>query len=159
MQQLVEKMVADFERGKLNRRQLVSALAGLVAVGANAASSASDFKTVSLNHVTFRVSDVQRSTKLYQEIFGLPLTKSSPTVNILGVSTNCYIGIEALSGKNPGLDHFSLGIQNFNPKEDAAKLEKRGFKCDVSKDGIKFNDPDGILVQFGAQNYVPSVPK
>ena len=29
MQQLIEKMVTDFERGKLSRRQLASALAGL----------------------------------------------------------------------------------------------------------------------------------
>ena len=55
MQQLIEKMVADFERGKLSRRQLASALAGLVAVGANAAPSDSDFKAVGVNHVTLRV--------------------------------------------------------------------------------------------------------
>ncbi len=43
MQQLIEKLVTDFERRKLSRRQLASALAGLVAAGANAAPSSSDF--------------------------------------------------------------------------------------------------------------------
>ena len=72
MQELIEKMVADFERGKLSRRQLASALAGLVATGANAAPSSSDFKAVSVNHVTLRVPDVQRSTKFYQDLLGCP---------------------------------------------------------------------------------------
>ena len=64
MQQLIEKMVTDFERGKLSRRQLAATLAGLVAAGANAAPSASDFKAVGVNHVTLRVPDVQRSTNV-----------------------------------------------------------------------------------------------
>jgi hypothetical protein len=45
MQQIIEKMVTDFERGKLSRRQLAAALAGLVAVGATAAPSAPDRRT------------------------------------------------------------------------------------------------------------------
>ena len=72
MQQLIDKLVADFEKGKLSRRQLASALAGLVATGANAAPSSSDFKAVSVNHVTLRVPDVQRSTKSYQDVSGCP---------------------------------------------------------------------------------------
>jgi hypothetical protein len=65
MQQLIEKMVTDFERGELSRRQLASALAGLAAAGANAAPNSSDFKAVSVNHITLRVPDAQRSTKFY----------------------------------------------------------------------------------------------
>ena len=71
-------MVTDFERGKLSRRQLASALAGLVATGANAAPSSADFKAVSVNHVTLRVPDVQRATKFYQDLFGMPMRKLLP---------------------------------------------------------------------------------
>src|ERR1700682_5215649 len=123
MQQLIEKLVADFERGKLSRRQLASALAGLVAAGANAAPGASDFKAVSVNHVTLRVPDVQRSTKFYQDVFGMPMRKSSPTVNILSLNPNCFFGIEAANEKGPAVDHYSLAIQNFKSAEVAAKLE------------------------------------
>ena len=49
MQQLIDKMLTDFERGKLSRRQLAAGLAGLVAAGANAAPSAPDFKPVSVH--------------------------------------------------------------------------------------------------------------
>ena len=159
MQQVIEKMVADFEKGKLSRRQLAAALAGLVAAGANAGPSASDFKAVGVNHVTLRVPDVQRSTKFYQEVFGMPMRKSSPTVNILSLNPNCFFGIEAAKEQGPAVDHFSLGIQNFRSEEAAAKLEKRGLKLSgVSKEGLKFIDPDGMLVQLNAPDYPGYLP-
>src|SRR6202166_145458 len=159
MQQLIEKLVTDFERGKLSRRQLAATLAGLVATGANAAPSASDFKAVGVNHVTLRVPDVQRSTKFYQEVFGMPMRKSAPTVNILSLNQNCFFGIEAAKDKGPAVDHFSLGIQGFKSEEAAAKLKKRGLKLDgVSKEGLKFVDPDGMLVQLNAPDYPGYLP-
>src|ERR1700691_3810191 len=105
MLDLIEKMVGDFEKGKLSRRQLTSALAGLVAAGANAATGDSDFKAVGVNHVTLRVPDVQRSTKFYQDVFGMPMRKSAPTVNILSLNPNCFFGIEAAKQKGPAVDH------------------------------------------------------
>jgi catechol 2,3-dioxygenase-like lactoylglutathione lyase family enzyme len=159
MQQLIEKLVTDFERDKLSRRQLASTLAGLVAAGANAASGASDFKAVSVNHVTLRVPDLQRSTKFYQEVFGMPMRKSSPTVNILTLNANCFFGIEASKEKDSAVDHFSLGIQNFKAEEAAEKLKKRGLKpSGISNEGLKFTDPDGILVQLNAPDYPGYVP-
>jgi catechol 2,3-dioxygenase-like lactoylglutathione lyase family enzyme len=159
MQQLIEKLVTDFERGKLSRRQLAATLAGLVATGANAAPSASDFKAVGVNHVTLRVPDVQRSTKFYQEVFGMPMRKSAPTVNILSLNANCFFGIEAAKDKGAAVDHFSLGIQGFKSEEAAAKLKKRGLKLDgVSKEGLKFIDPDGMLVQLNAPDYPGYLP-
>src|ERR1700681_3727984 len=159
MEQLIEKLVTDFERGKLSRRQLASTLAGLVAAGAHAAPSDSNFKAVGVNHVTLRVPDVQRSTKFYQEVFGMPMRKSAPTVNILSLNANCFFGIEAAKEKEPAVDHFSLGIQNFKSEEAAAKLKKRGLKLDgVSKDGLKFVDPDGMLVQLNAPDYPGYLP-
>jgi catechol 2,3-dioxygenase-like lactoylglutathione lyase family enzyme len=143
----------------LSRRQLASALAGLVAVGANGAPSASDFKAVGVNHVTLRVPDVQRSTKFYQDVFGMPMRKSSPTVNILSLNPNCFFGVEAAKEKGPAVDHFSLGIQDFKSEEAAAKLKKRGLKLDgVSKEGLKFVDPDGLLVQLNAPDYPGYLP-
>jgi catechol 2,3-dioxygenase-like lactoylglutathione lyase family enzyme len=159
MRQLIDKMLTDFEKGKLSRRQLASALAGLVAAGANAAPSASDLKAVTVNHVTLRVPDVQRSTKFYQEVFGMPMRKSSPTVNILTLNANCFFGIEAAKEKDPAVDHFALGIQNFKPQDAADKLKKRGLKpSGISNEGLKFTDPDGILVQLNAPDYPGYVP-
>ena len=159
MQQLIEKMVIDFERGKLSRRQLATILAGLVGVRASAAPRASDFKAVTISHVTLRVPDVQRSTMFYQEVFGMPMKEESPTVKILSINANSFFGIEAANNNGTAVDHFSFGVQNFNAQEGAAKLQKRGLKvASVSKDGLKFIDPDGITVQLNGPDYPGHVP-
>jgi predicted enzyme related to lactoylglutathione lyase len=137
MQRLIEKMLADFETGKLSRRQLAAALAGIVSANTSAAPKASDFKAVSISHVTLRVPDVQRSTKFYQEVFGMPMKEESPTVKILSINANSFFGIEAANEKGTAVDHFSFGIQNFRAEDAAAELQKRGLKlAGVSNDGL-----------------------
>jgi catechol-2,3-dioxygenase len=72
MQLIIERMVRDFERGRLTRRQLAASLAVLV-TGAQAAPKPSSLRAgVSLNHVTVRIPDVQRTSAFYQEFFGMP---------------------------------------------------------------------------------------
>ena len=61
MQAIVEKMLNDFERGILSRRQLAATLTGLTATAATmpAALAAPSLKAITLNHVTVRVSDTK----------------------------------------------------------------------------------------------------
>jgi catechol 2,3-dioxygenase-like lactoylglutathione lyase family enzyme len=158
MQQLIEKMVTDFENGKLSRRQLASALAALVVTGAEAAPAASDFKAVSVNHVTLRVSDVRRSTKFYQEVFGMPMKTPSPTLNLLALNANCFFGVESAKEKSSAIGHFSLGIQNFKLDDAMAKLKKRGLKPEPATESLKFLDADGITVQLNAPDYPGYLP-
>ena len=87
------------------------------------------------------------------------MRKASPTVNILTLNANCFFGIEAANEKGPAVDHFALGIQNFKAEEAAAKLTKRGLKpSGISHEGLKFVDPDGIVVQLNAPDYPGYVP-
>jgi catechol 2,3-dioxygenase-like lactoylglutathione lyase family enzyme len=158
MQQLIEKMVNDFENGKLSRRQLASAIAALASTNASAAPASSDFKAVNVNHVTLRVSNVERSTKFYQEVFGMPMRTASPNLNILALNANCFFAVEAAKDKSPAIDHFSFGVQNFKFDDAMAKLKKRGFRPEVSKESLKFLDPDGIAVQLNAPNYPGYLP-
>ncbi len=159
MDYIIEKLVSDFEKGRLSRRQLASALAGLLAGAPNVQAAAPNLKAVSVNHVTLRVPDVERATHFYQDLFGMTMRKSSPTVKILSLNPNCFFGIEAANGKAPDVDHFALGIQNFKADATAGMLEKRGLKVSgVSHEGLKFVDPDGIVVQLNAPDYPGYVP-
>jgi catechol 2,3-dioxygenase-like lactoylglutathione lyase family enzyme len=116
-------------------------------------------KAVSVNHVTLRVPDVERATQFYQELFGMAMRKSSPAVKILSLNPNCFFGIEAANGKGSAVDHFALGIPNFKADATAALLEKRSLKVSgVSHEGLKFVDPDGIVVQLNAPDYPGYVP-
>ncbi len=90
MQAIVEKMLTDFERGALSRRQLAATLSGLaglaaggaglaaaVALPATPALAAPSLKAITLNHVTVRVPDLQKTSKFYQEFFGMKLAQVS----------------------------------------------------------------------------------
>src|SRR6266849_4915256 len=154
MQLVIEKMLTDFERGHVTRRQLALSLAAL-ASGAHAAPTETELKAATINHVTIRVPDLQRTSQFYQEFFGMPLQQQSATVHILGVG-NSFFGIEQCDKqKTPTVDHYDFGIAGFNADEARAKLKKRNlnFGSGTSKESFKFHDPDGFLVQLNGPDY------
>ena len=152
MQLIIERMVQDFECGRLTRRQLAVSLAALV-TGAQAAPRQSGLRAVSLNHVTVRVPDVHRTSLFYREFFGMPLKQHSATTHILGVGKS-FFGIEQ-KGASAALDHYDFGIAGFNADDVTAKLKARNLKPEPggTKESFKFLDPDGFLVQVNAPEY------
>ena len=152
MQRIIERMVSDFERGRLTRRQLTASLAALV-MEAQAAPKQTGLHAVSLNHVTVRVPDVHRTSQFYQEFFGMPLKQHSETTHILGVGKS-FFGIEQ-KGSTADLDHYDFGIAAFNADDVIAKLKARNLKPEPggNKESFKFRDPDGFLVQLNASDY------
>ena len=152
MQLIIERMVQDFECGRLTRRQLAVSLAALV-TGAQAAPRQSGLRAVSLNHVTVRVPDVHRTSLFYQQFFGMPLKQHSATTHILGVGKS-FFGIEQ-KGDTAALDHYDFGIAGFNADHVTAKLKARNLKPEPggTKESFKFLDPDGFLVQVNAPEY------
>ena len=87
MEQLIDNLLQDFERGKMSRRQLIQSLAlaaaaaapgaTLLAQGAQkapsmipAAQGAAPWKTVWLDHISYAVSDYRRSAAFYRDLMG-----------------------------------------------------------------------------------------
>jgi len=86
MEQIVDGLLKDFERGKLTRRQLVQQLAFGMAAGPAALASAqtkpaapstipapkapTGWNTVFLDHISFAVADYRRSTTFYRDLLG-----------------------------------------------------------------------------------------
>ena len=159
MQLVIEKLLNDFDRGSLNRRQLATALAALVTGSAQAASKSDGVKAVTLNHVTVRVPDVQKTSKFYQEFFGMPLKQHSDKTHILGVGKS-FFGIEQ-KGTAAELDHYDFGIAGFDADAVLAKLRARDLKIEPggTKESFKFWDPDGFLVQLNGPEYTGHVGK
>src|SRR6266478_5690353 len=127
MQLIIEKLLNDFERGSLNRRQLAASLA-VLATGAQAAPKEAGLKAVTLNHVTVRVPNVQKTSQFYQEFFGMPLKQHSERTHILGVGKS-FFGIEQKPG-GPALDHYDFGIAGFDADVVLAKLKARDLKVE-----------------------------
>ena len=160
MEILVEKMLSDFERGALSRRQLIATVAALAAAGAAPAQAAApSLKAITLNHVTVRVPNLQRTSKFYQQFFGMKLAQQSDTIHILSVGDQ-FFGIEQHSD-TAALDHFDFGLEGWNAAAMRDKVKAAGLKLTPGARGddesFKFNDPDGFVVQVNAPKYTGHV--
>jgi catechol 2,3-dioxygenase-like lactoylglutathione lyase family enzyme len=151
-------MLSNFERGKLTRRQLALSLTALVAA-AQTAPKEKALRAVTINHVTIKVPDLHRTSKFYQEFFGMPLKQQSASTHILGVGNNTFFGVEQSDNKTASVNHYDFGIAGFNADEARAKLKKLNLKFESgdSKESFKFFDPDGFQVQVNAPDYVGHV--
>src|ERR1700683_4622494 len=147
MLQVIERLLNDFERGTVTRRQVALSLATLLG-SVQAAPRLEGLRAVSLNHVTVRVPDVHRTSRFYQEFFGMTLKQHSENTHILGVGKS-FFGIEQ-KGTPPALDHYDFGIAGFDADDVIGKLKARNLKVEPggNKESFKFWDPDGFLVQL-----------
>ncbi len=87
MENVIERLLNDFERGRMTRRQLIQSLA-LAAAAASPAGTVlaqtggakpstippphdpAPWKTVWLDHISYAVSDYRRSTAFYRDLMG-----------------------------------------------------------------------------------------
>lgn len=161
MEILVEKMLSDFERGVLSRRQLAATLAGLAATAATmpSALAAPSMKAVTLNHLAVNVPNLQKTSKFYQELFGMKLAQQSETTHILSVG-NSFFGIQQKPGP-AGLDHFDFGLEDWDAVAMHAKLKALGLAQTPNTRGdaesFKFTDPDGFVIQVNGPDYTGHV--
>ncbi len=94
MEQLIDGLLDDFEKGKMTRRQLIQSLAVAAAAlapggtalaqgttGGQAASmipapkDPAPWKTVWLDHISFQCTDYRRSTAFYRDLMGWQIIK------------------------------------------------------------------------------------
>ena len=161
----IESLLEDFESGKLTRRQVAVSLAAMAAGALTSPLSRADdtgpesFEAISLNHVTLRVPDLEKTSRFYQEFFEMPLRQHSPTVHILGVGKS-FFGLEQGNSNEPGrLDHYDFGIAHFNADQIRVALRKRNLEIEDERasESFKFHDPDGFHVQVNGPDYVGHV--
>ena len=157
----LDSLLHQYENGSLSRRELLGALALLVASPAlpDAAQVAQPVGAVkSMNHVSVFVPNVQKSVEFYQGLFGLPLlTKQDPGINLSTGSG--FLGIyPAQAGATTGsINHVCFGMENFDADAVLKQLTDRGVKGNIRLRGdtkeLYFTDPDGIRVQLQDVKY------
>ncbi len=106
MEQLITKLLRDFEDGFLNRRQLIQSL-GLAFTAALGGASAqtpagtpagvkdSPFKTVDLDHISYQVNDYRVTRDFYADLMGMEVKNDNG-------KTQCelYFGNSMLLARN-----------------------------------------------------------
>ena len=167
MQDSVENLVTLFEKGTLNRQQLIQGLLAamppisMVADAQADTSTLSTFRGRSLNHVTLSVTDVERSQEFYSRLLGgtmscrsIQTDKGAKVESATLFLPEGFIALFKLG--EPKVHHFCVGVEDFSI--DAA-LEKLKSDFPESKPStyrgaeLYFRDPDGILGQISGMDY------
>jgi catechol 2,3-dioxygenase-like lactoylglutathione lyase family enzyme len=154
MEREVSTLLADYETGKLTRRQVVARLAalGAAAVGVADAVSAEDetptFEAVGLNHIALRVPDVARSRDFYLKHLGLRVARQS-------LPGSCFLDcgpqfVALFQGDPAGMDHYCYSVSGYDQQEAARKLRAQGLEPRLAGNRIYFPDPDGLEVQLAS---------
>jgi catechol 2,3-dioxygenase-like lactoylglutathione lyase family enzyme len=168
MENLIGKLVHDFETGGLSRRQLIQSLA-LVAAGASlktspaAAASGTGFKTVDVNHISLQVKDYRVSRDFYVDLMGMNVAIDNgrgrnESILTWGRGNDQYLitrNHPVIPGQSPDpnpkpvVDHVSFTIANWNKNTVEAELNRRGLNPRPdTDDSFIIKDPDGFTLQI-----------
>jgi catechol 2,3-dioxygenase-like lactoylglutathione lyase family enzyme len=154
MEQIVAKLLQDFELGKMNRRQLIQSLA----VAASAASAAAPlgaadgrgFKAVAVNHISYQVADYARTRDFYSDLLGMKVSHDDGKQAYLAFGDSFLLPRNARNGGTaPRVDHIAYTIDNWNKDAVEAELKRRGLQPRPdTENSFHVKDPDGFDVQW-----------
>ena len=161
MEHIIGKLLEDFERGKMTRRQLIQTLAlGATAASAvSTADAAAPANAVYINHVSMQVADYTKTRDFYAGIFGMKVTEDNGKTQCrLEFGDNILIARNAAGrpGAKVGVDHIAYTLGNWDTDKSVrpaveAELKRRGLKIQTSEGGFHVDDPDGFGVQMGGK--------
>jgi catechol 2,3-dioxygenase-like lactoylglutathione lyase family enzyme len=148
---IISNLVTGFEKGTLTRRELIRGLAMLAAASGTAAIAAdgSGLKGAKIDHVSIQVTNLQRSVDFYQKMFGFAVVSEDKNNEIVRLGINKTL--VSLHHKSPTaiVDHFAIGVEQFNKESVTRELKLRGIVPEENIDaGFHIKDPEGLNVQI-----------
>lgn len=168
MEEVISKMVADFEDGRITRRELVKSIALVAAFVPGSAPASPEletgFRTLSLDHISYQVADYKKTRDFYADLMGMKVSGDNGTSQC-----ELHFGDSILIARNhrerPGqpppaerkgmVDHVAYKIDEWDTATVKAALERRGLTPRLDKGGdtpnyVSFHveDPDGFDLQI-----------
>ena len=158
MENLFDRLVGDFESGRMTRRQLVSRLGAVVAAVAGGGallqkSESPPFTSVGLNHIALRVKDVARSRDFYTKLLGMKVSRENLPGNCFLTTGNHFVAL--FRSDKPRMDHYCYSVKDYDVKKAKKILEGQRLKPEVHGNRIYFPDPDGLKVQLASKTHKP----
>src|SRR5215471_17343620 len=130
------------------RRILVTMLAGAAAMR-EARADGGLLRATGVDHVALAVGDIDKALVFYRRLFGNEVVKDRQTPRRYLRLGPCYMAIApAAAEEAKRIDHFALGIENFDAASMKSALEKAGSKVRESNVGLFITDPAGVSVQI-----------
>ncbi len=155
MRLAIDKMVSEYEKGRLTRRQLVAGLAAMAtsvgAGGSSAGAEGSTFKATGLNHIALSVTDVERARDFYVEHLGLRVTSERLPSNSFLDCGDEFLAL--FRNRVAGMAHYCYSIPDYNQHEAAERLRGVGLTPSLEGNRIYFRDADGLVVQLASERY------
>ena len=164
MEHIIANLLQNFERGKMNRRQLIQslALAASAATAVKAAPAGDSGETIVkatvLNHVSHPVPDYAKTRDWYKSLFGMPVDLDDGSKANLRVGESLVIIKKKVSEELAGVDHICFTIKNWDEdptvrEKVSAELKRRNVQIKrESKMSIYLLDPDGLIIQIGGKD-------
>ncbi len=156
MENLIAKLLLDFEQGKMNRRQLIQSLAmasaaaaAVATAGAPGASAAGiSLDATGVHHISYQVADYRKTRDLYSDLFGMKVMNDNGKQCTLMCGSTEIIARNGM-GPTPQVDHIAYAIEPWNNAAIEAELTRRGLgPKPEGENSFQFKDPDGFHVQL-----------
>ncbi len=161
MESAIGKLLDDFERGRMTRRQLIQSIAIVAATAAGAATPAAaespkGFKAVAVNHISYQVSDYAKTRDFYADLFGTKIVgdNGKQCSLILGDTNTFLIPRNAPQGTTPPhIDHIAYTIESWDKNAVKAELDRRGLHPEPDTDNsFHVKDPNGFDLQISGKD-------
>src|SRR6266699_1522907 len=162
MEHIIGRLLQDYERGKITRRQLIQILAftATAASEGGTAEAAAPANAISINHVSMQVTDYTKTRDFYVGLFGMKVTNDDGKTQCrLTFGDNIVIARNASSrpGSKVGVDHVAYTLANWDTDKTVkpaveAELKRRGLKIRTTEGSFHVQDPDGFEVQMGGKD-------
>lgn len=164
MESTIAKLLEDFERGRMTRRQLIKSLSVVAAVASNAVPTAAEtpkgFKAVAVNHISYQVKDYAKTRDFYSDLFGMKIMgdNGKQCELVLGDTNTFVIPRNAPEGTTPPrIDHIAYTIETWNKEGVRAELERRGLNPQPDTDNsFHVKDPNGFDLQISGKDMKPA---
>jgi catechol 2,3-dioxygenase-like lactoylglutathione lyase family enzyme len=162
MENVIAKLLEDFEHGRMTRRQLIKSLAVVGAIASDTTSAAAEdskgFKAVAVNHISYQVNDYAKTRDFYADLLGMKVVADTGTqCNLILGDTNTFmIPRNAPPGTPPRIDHIAYTIEHWDKSVVKAELERRGLDPRPDTDNsFHIKDPSGYDLQISGKDMKP----
>src|SRR6202046_1631650 len=148
MEAIISDLLNRFEKGALSRRGLLQGLAMLAAAGGAASvapAQEAGLKGTRIDHISIQVTDLPRAVAFYEKVFGLKVLGEDKPNEIARLGAGKII--VSLHHKSPPgiVDHFAIGVENFNKERVTEQLKAFGLTPSDNLDaGFHIVDPEGM---------------
>jgi catechol 2,3-dioxygenase-like lactoylglutathione lyase family enzyme len=157
MEQIITKLLHDFEHGKMNRRQLIQSLsmaASVAAAAAPASAGGKGFQAVTVNHISYQVADYAKTRDFYADLLDMKVSHDDGKQCYMSFGDTFLLPRNARPGVTaPRVDHIAYTIETWDKNAVEAELKRRGLtpRPDTD-DSFHVKDPDGFDLQISGKN-------